>query len=72
MAVVDQINIILGTDRQFDLRILKRDGDPYPLTDGNLNLTLTLPGEDNDINLNLTPNVNSSGLSSLIAGAICL
>ena len=58
------INIIQGTDRQFDLRILKSDGDPKALTDANLVLELTLPTDDGtNLVLTTTPNANASGLS---------
>lgn len=63
MAEVDQINIIQGTDRQFDLRIKTSNGDPKALTDVNLVLELTLPGEDADLVLTTTPNANGSNLA---------
>ena len=63
MAIVDLITIIRGTDRQFDLRIQKSNGDVKALDDANLALFLKLPGEDNDLELTLTPNANGTGLA---------
>lgn len=57
------INIIQGTDRQFDLRIVKSDGDPKPLTDANLVLELTLQTDSGTLALTTTPNANGSGLA---------
>lgn len=61
--MAETVNIIQGTDRQFDLRILKSDGDPKPLNDANLVLTLKLPGEDTDLTITETPNSNASSIA---------
>ena len=63
------INIIQGTDREFTLRIERESTkEPVDLTGlATDQLELMLPGEDADLALTLTPNVNGSKLEVISA-----